>query len=60
MLGGPAVPAATAQEVKTHPLPTDPQKLRRLATKHSFTLAHLVGRFPTPGFSDFRWGGLIF
>lgn len=21
---------------------------------------HLVGRFPTPGFTDFVWGGLIF
>ena len=49
-----------ALEVKTHPLPSDLQKLRRLATSHALPQAHLVGRFPTPGFTDFIWGGLIF
>ena len=53
-------PGTVALEVKTHPLPTDLQKLRRLATNHSLPQAHLVGRFPTPGFTDFIWGGLIF
>jgi hypothetical protein len=51
---------ATALEVKTHPLPADLQKLRRLATSHALPQAHLVGRFPTPGFTEFIWGGLIF
>ena len=51
---------STAPEVKTHPLPSDLQKLRRLATSHALPQAHLVGRFPTPGFTDFIWGGLIF
>jgi len=60
VLGSPAVPEATALEVKTHPLPTDLQKLRRLAASHALQQAHLVGRFPTPGFTDFVWGGLIF
>lgn len=60
ILSGPAVPEAVALEVKTHPLATDLQKLRRLATSRALPQAHLVGRFPTPGFADFVWGGLIF
>lgn len=60
VLSGPTVSAATALEVKTHPLPADLQKLRRLATNHALPQSHLVGRFPTPGFADFIWGGLIF
>ena len=60
VLGGPARSAPVALEVKTHPLATDLQKLRRLATSHNLPQAHLVGRFPTPSFNDFIWGGLIF
>lgn len=60
VLGEPMQSAPVALEVKTHPLPVDLQKLRRLATSHGLPTAHLVGRFPTPGFSDFIWGGLIF
>ena len=60
VLSSPTVPEAAALEVKTHPLPADLKKQRRLATRYSMDLAHLVGRFPTPGFSDFIWGGLIF
>jgi hypothetical protein len=51
---------ATALEVKTHPLPTDRQRLLRIATAHSLPAAYLIGRLPTPGFTDFVWGGLIF
>jgi len=50
----------TALEVKVNPLPGDLQKLRRLAARHALPQAHLVGRFPSPGFSEFVWGGLIF
>jgi uncharacterized protein len=50
----------TALEVRVNPLPGDLQKLRRLATRHGLPDAHLVGRFPTPGFGEFVWGGLIF
>ena len=60
VLGSPAVPEAAALEVKTHPLATDLRRLRRLATGHALPQAHLVGRFPTPGFTDIVWGGLIF
>jgi len=52
--------AAVALEVKVNPLPGDLQKLRRLAVKHELPDAYLVGRFPTPGFTEFIWGGLIF
>jgi Domain of unknown function (DUF4143) len=50
----------TALEVKVNPLPGDLKKLRRLAARHALPQAHLVGRFPSPGFSEFGWGGLIF
>lgn len=60
ILGSPLQPAAMALEVKTHPLSNDLQKVRRLAARYALPSAHLVGRFPTPGFSDFIWGGLIF
>ncbi len=60
VLTPPTHPAATAVEVKVNPLASDLQKLRRIAARHALPHAHLVGRFPTPGFSDFIWGGLIF
>jgi hypothetical protein len=49
-----------ALEVKFHPIEADLQKLNRIANKHGFTQAWLVGRYPTPGFSNFLWGGFIF
>lgn len=49
-----------ALEAKTHPIQADGAKLKRLAASHSLAAAHLVGRYPTPGMSDFVWGGLIF
>ncbi len=49
-----------AFEVKYHPTMQDGQKLRRLAEKHKFAQNWLVGKYPTPGFDDFLWGGLIY
>jgi predicted AAA+ superfamily ATPase len=60
ILGSPRQRVAMALEVKTHPLPSDLQKVRRLAARYEIPSAHLVGRFPTPGFTNFIWGGLIF
>ncbi len=60
VLSGPTASAATALEVKTHPLPADLHKLRRLATSNALPQAPLVGRFPTPRFTEFIWGGLLF
>jgi hypothetical protein len=50
----------TALQVKVNPLPGDLQKLRRLTARHALPQAHLIGRFPSPGFSEFLWGELIF
>ncbi len=50
----------TALEVKYHPIPSDAQKLERLAGKNGIKKKWLVGKFPTPGYEDFLWGGLIF
>jgi hypothetical protein len=47
-------------EAKINPLPADLQKARRLAAAHGLPAAHVIGRFPTPGFTEFVWGGLIF
>jgi len=49
-----------AFEVKGHPLPSDTQKLERIAASHALPAARVIGRFPTPGYTDFIWGGLIF
>lgn len=60
VLSGLSQSVPVALEVKTHPLSSDLQKLHRLATSHNLPQAYLVGRYPTPGFTDFIWGGLMF
>lgn len=52
--------ASIGLEVKYHPIQSDNQKLKRIAAKHGLNEAWLVGKYPTPGFSDFIWGGAIF
>jgi uncharacterized protein len=47
-------------EVKFHPLAADDQRLKRIAQKNGLAHSWIVGRYPTPGFSDFLWGGMIF
>ena len=47
-------------EVKYHPIQSDNQKLKRIAAKHDLGKSWLVGKYSTPGFSDFIWGGSIF
>lgn len=47
-------------EVKYHPIIGDQTKLKRNAVKQGLAHAWLVGRHPTPEFSDFLWGGSIF
>ncbi|MEW6239431.1 MAG: ATP-binding protein [Chloroflexota bacterium] len=49
-----------AFEVKYHPTSSDNEKLNRIAEKHGLKQRWLVGKFATPGFQDFLWGGLIF
>ena len=52
--------APVGLEAKYHPLPTDQDKLDRIAKRHDLAEAWLVGRYPTPGYDRFIWGGLIF
>lgn len=47
-------------EVKYHPIENDERKLKRIAQKNGLGESWLVGRYPTPGFEDFLWGGSIF
>ncbi len=47
-------------EAKYHPTAADDQKLKRIAKKQGLATAWIIGRYPTPGFEDFLWGGLIF
>jgi predicted AAA+ superfamily ATPase len=49
-----------AFEVKYHPTLSDHEKLNRIAGKQGFKQRWMVGRFATPGFQDFLWGGQIF
>ncbi|MBW6474680.1 MAG: ATP-binding protein [Anaerolineaceae bacterium] len=51
---------ATALEVKYHPVETDEKKLKKIANKYKFNNYWIVGRYPTPGFEKFVWGGSIF
>jgi predicted AAA+ superfamily ATPase len=47
-------------EVKYHPLATDDQNLKRIAQKNGLSNSWVIGRYFTPGFEDFLWGGSIF
>lgn len=49
-----------ALEAKYHPVETDAARLTRVAQKHAIDQTWLIGRYPTPGFTDFLWGGSIF
>ncbi|MBM3129759.1 MAG: ATP-binding protein [Chloroflexi bacterium] len=52
--------ARVALEVKTHPVAADAARLKRIADKHGLKNGYVIGRFPTPGFTEFVWGGLVF
>jgi len=47
-------------EVKYHPVENDARKLKRIAQKNGLMQSWVVGRYPTPGFGDFLWGGALF
>jgi predicted AAA+ superfamily ATPase len=51
---------ARALEVKYHPVLSDVQKLKQIAQRHGFSAFSLIGKHPTPAFTDFLWGGLFF
>ncbi|PKO04965.1 MAG: ATPase [Chloroflexi bacterium HGW-Chloroflexi-3] len=50
----------TALEVMYHPVETDENKLQKIAKKYKFRNCWVVGRYPTPEFEKFVWGGSIF
>ncbi len=50
----------TALEVKYHPIQADDLKLKRLSIRYGLAESWLVGRYPSPGFRNFIWGGSIF
>lgn len=50
----------TGLEVKYHPVETDDKKLKRIAQKNKLSQSWVVGRYATPGFENFLWGGSIF
>jgi predicted AAA+ superfamily ATPase len=52
--------APIAFEVKYHPTLSDYDKLGRVAGKHQIHQKWIVGKYATPGWQDFIWGGLIF
>jgi predicted AAA+ superfamily ATPase len=47
-------------EVKYHSIAKDDQKLHWVAQKIGLAQSWVVGRFATPGFDNFLWGGSIF
>lgn len=47
-------------EVKYHPIEMDAQRLKRIAQQNGLPESWVIGRYATPGFEDFLWGGLIF
>jgi hypothetical protein len=49
-----------ALEVKYHPTLSDTEKLNRIAEKHGIKQRWVVGKYSTPAWQDFVWGGLIF
>lgn len=49
-----------ALEVKYHPILSDDQKLKRISKKYPFSESWVIGKYPSPGFPDFLWAGLLF
>lgn len=49
-----------AMETKYHPILSDDQKLKRISNKNGLSESYVIGKYPTPGFQDFIWGGLVF
>lgn len=49
-----------ALEVKYHPVASDQNKLKRIATRNGFDRYWIIGKYATPVFDQFLWGGSIF
>lgn len=51
---------ALGLEVKFHPIASDQDRLKWVAQKNDLAQSWLIGRYPTPEFKNFLWGGMIF
>ncbi len=49
-----------ALEVKYHPVASDQNKLKRIATRNGFDRYWIIGKHATPDFDHFLWAGSIF
>jgi hypothetical protein len=49
-----------ALEVKYHPVMSDEKKLKRIALRNGIERFWIVGKYATPAYDNFVWGGLIF
>lgn len=49
-----------ALEAKIHPTIKDDIKLKKIAQKNTLKKSWLVGKYPSPGFDNFIWGGALF
>ena len=49
----------TALEVKYHPIYSDDQHLKHVASHNKISKTWVIGYEPTPGFEKFLWGGLF-
>ena len=49
-----------AFEVKYHPTLSDHKKLNRITEKHTIKESWIIGKYATPDFQNFLWGGFIF
>lgn len=47
-------------EVKNHPVEADYNKVKRIASKNGLSQSWIIGRYATPAYKDFLWGGSIF
>ncbi|MCE5258620.1 MAG: ATP-binding protein [Chloroflexi bacterium] len=59
VLNRPGQPPA-GLEAKYHPVLADDTKLQRIAQRYDLDEAWLVGRYPTPAYDRYLWGGLVF
>lgn len=49
-----------ALEVKYQPIEKDDKRLKRISHKNNLSQSWVVGRYATPRFENFIWGGMIF
>jgi len=51
---------AIGLEVKVHPTAADRSRLTKITRRHDLHQSFVIGRYATPAFNDYLWGGSIF